>query len=203
MPERARRRSLFFGLTMSTSDWVPVMLCTVVIIPFSMVNCATHTEQAQHTHVMPAGQKNARDNHAVRRRLLRAWRRGTFSWMTLITGAMQLVVHDAAVQMTCEASSLSSFTPTTTLSTLFSFTGADTTTRLTPQTSMYGISFSTVRKTPSHAMTRSTPLPFQSTLVKSFSSEKLTVLPSTVNAAAPAASTSLSQVPCTLSYLTR
>ena len=42
----------------------------------------------------------------------------------LITGAMQLVVHEAAVQMTCSAVSLWSLTPTTTLSTDFSLTGA-------------------------------------------------------------------------------
>jgi hypothetical protein len=46
----------------------------------------------------------------------------------LITGAMQLVVHEAAVQMTCDASSLSSFTPTTTLRTDASFTGLPTAT---------------------------------------------------------------------------
>ena len=39
-----------------------------------------------------------------------------------MTGAMQLVVHEAAVQMTWSEVSLSSLTPTTTLSTEGSFT---------------------------------------------------------------------------------
>ena len=71
--------------------------------------------------------------------------------LTWITGAMQLVVHDAAVQMTCDASSLWSLTPTTTLRTEGSLTGAETTTRFTPHTSRYGCSFSTVRKTPAES----------------------------------------------------
>ena len=159
MPERLRRRSFFFWLGMSTSDCVPVILCTVVIIP----------------ETMPS-----------------------FSCMTLITGAMQLVVHDAAVQMTCESFNLSSLTPTTTLSTDGSLTGAETTTRFTPQTSRYGLSASVVRKTPSHAMTSSTPAPAQSTLVKSSSSLKPTFVPLTVKHFSPCASQVLPrQGPCT------
>ena len=50
---------------------VPVMLCTVVIMPEAMPSCL---------------------------------------WITEMTGAMQLVVHDAAVQITCSSLSLSSFT---------------------------------------------------------------------------------------------
>ena len=122
---------------------------------------------------------------------------------TLIMGAMQLVVQLAAVQMTCESLSLSSLTPTTTLRTDGSLTGADTTTRFTPHTSRYGRSFSTVRNLPVQSMTISTPSPFQSTLVKSLWSEKVTVLPSTLNAPSDVFSTSLDQMPCTESYLTR
>ena len=83
--------------------------------------------------------------------------------MTLMTGAMQLVVHEAAVQMTWSEVSLSSFTPTTTLSTDGSLTGAETTTRCTPHTSMYGLSAATVRNFPVQSITICTPMPFQST----------------------------------------
>ena len=167
IPLRARRRSFFFSFGMSTSDCVPVMLCTVVIMPFSIVS---------------------------------------FSWITLMMGAMQLVVQEAAlrvvsggaeitwdqmgwasvgwdgircdgigcdgirrdgcalrqrhpnpralrhpnpvwahVQMVCDSLSLSSLHPMTTFSTLGSLTGADTTTRFTPHRSRYGVRLATVR----------------------------------------------------------
>ena len=86
--------------------------------------------------------------------------------MTLMTGAMQLVVHEAAVQMTWSEVSLSSFTPTTTLSTDGSLTGAETTTRCTPHTSMYGLSAATVRNLPVQSITICTPMPFQSTCAR-------------------------------------
>ena len=86
--------------------------------------------------------------------------------MTLMTGAMQLVVHEAAVQMTWSEVSLSSFTPTTTLSTDGSLTGAETTTRCTPHTSMYGLSAATVRNFPVQSITICTPMPFQSTCAR-------------------------------------
>merc|ERR1719198_324382 len=108
---------------------------------------------------------------------------------------MQLVVHEEAVQMTCSAVSLSSLTPTTTLSTDGSLTGAETTTRFTPHTSRYGRSFSVVRNLPVQSMTRSTPSALKSILVKSFSSENETGCPLTVNSDADVASTSLPHVP--------
>mmetsp|Transcript_16201 Transcript_16201/g.40962 ORF Transcript_16201/g.40962 Transcript_16201/m.40962 type:complete len:258 (+) Transcript_16201:331-1104(+) len=84
------------------------------------------------------------------------------SWMTLTTGARQFVVHEAAVQMTWSAVSLSSFTPMTTLSTEGSLTGAETTTLLTPP-SRYGWRAAVVRKFPVHSRTMSHPSSFQGT----------------------------------------
>ncbi|MNO52151.1 hypothetical protein D3C76_425660 [compost metagenome] len=57
----------------------------------------------------------------------------SFSWITLTTGARQLVVQEAAVTMRCCAGSNRCWlTPITTLSAPGSFTGALTTTRFTP-----------------------------------------------------------------------
>mmetsp|Transcript_12334 Transcript_12334/g.29886 ORF Transcript_12334/g.29886 Transcript_12334/m.29886 type:complete len:202 (+) Transcript_12334:162-767(+) len=56
----------------------------------------------------------------------------SFSWITLTTGARQLVVQEAAVTIAMSAVSLSSLTPMTTLRTEGSLTGADTTTFFTP-----------------------------------------------------------------------
>mmetsp|Transcript_13746 Transcript_13746/g.23499 ORF Transcript_13746/g.23499 Transcript_13746/m.23499 type:complete len:243 (+) Transcript_13746:623-1351(+) len=164
MPERARRRSDFLSLTMSTSDCVPVMLCTVVIIPFSIVSC---------------------------------------SWMTLIMGAIQLVVHEAAVQMTCLSSRRWSLQPTTTFRTEGSFTGADTTTRFTPHTSRYGCRSLTLRNLPVQSSTSSTPIAFQSTCVKSALSEKVTLLPSIEMLVGEVQVALCPHVPCTESYCTR
>ena len=125
------------------------------------------------------------------------------AWITLITGAMQLVVHEAAVQMTCSAVSFSSLTPTTTLSTDGSLTGADTTTRFTPHVSRYGCSAATVRNLPVQSITSSTPLAAQSTCVKSSFSLKETLRPSTVKLSADGLTHALGHVPCTESYLTR
>mmetsp|Transcript_8913 Transcript_8913/g.29503 ORF Transcript_8913/g.29503 Transcript_8913/m.29503 type:complete len:268 (-) Transcript_8913:97-900(-) len=164
IPERARRRSDFLGLTMSTRDWVPVRLCTVVIMPFSMPS--------------------------------------SFS-TTWITGAMQLVVQEAAVQMVCAAVSLSSLTPTTTLSTDASLTGAETMTRLTPHTSRYGCSTDVFRNTPVQSITISTPFSAHGTSVSALCSEKETVRESTRISVAEVASTSWPQMPWTESYLTK
>ncbi|MNJ62704.1 hypothetical protein D3C77_585550 [compost metagenome] len=65
--------------------------------------------------------------------VIEPWRMPRFSWITLTTGARQLVVQEAAVTMRCWAGSNRCwFTPITTFSAPFSFTGAQTTTRLTP-----------------------------------------------------------------------
>ncbi len=65
--------------------------------------------------------------------VMEPWRMPKVSWITLTTGARQLVVQLAAVTMRWTSGSyLSSLTPTTTLSTPSSFTGALTTTRSTP-----------------------------------------------------------------------
>jgi hypothetical protein len=58
-------------------------------------------------------------------------------------GLLAVALCPAAVQMTWSEVSLSSLTPTTTLSTDGSFTGAETTTRCTPHTSRYGLSAAT------------------------------------------------------------
>mmetsp|Transcript_58930 Transcript_58930/g.120636 ORF Transcript_58930/g.120636 Transcript_58930/m.120636 type:complete len:263 (-) Transcript_58930:170-958(-) len=110
-----------------------------------------------------------------------------FSWITLTTGARQLVVQEAAVQMTCSAVSLSSFTPITTFSTVGSFTGALTTTRLTPP-SRYGWSTLLERKSPVHSSTISQPNSFQGTPSMVGESENVTVFPSTVKDLPSAAS---------------
>ena len=61
------------------------------------------------------------------------WRIPIPSWITLTTGARQLVVQEAAVRMSCRASSAgSSLTPTTTFRAPSSLTGAATTTFVTP-----------------------------------------------------------------------
>mmetsp|Transcript_41163 Transcript_41163/g.129298 ORF Transcript_41163/g.129298 Transcript_41163/m.129298 type:complete len:224 (-) Transcript_41163:113-784(-) len=110
-----------------------------------------------------------------------------FSWMTFTTGARQLVVHDAAVQMTWSLVSLSSLTPITTLRTDGSFTGALTTTRLTPQ-SRYGCRTLVLRKVPVHSSTSSTPSSFHGTPSMVGDSEKVITLPSTVKDLPSAAS---------------
>mmetsp|Transcript_42507 Transcript_42507/g.96057 ORF Transcript_42507/g.96057 Transcript_42507/m.96057 type:complete len:244 (+) Transcript_42507:585-1316(+) len=165
IPLRARRRSFFFSFGMSTSDCVPVMLCTVVIMPFSIVS---------------------------------------FSWITLMMGAMQLVVQEAAVQMMCDSLSLSSLHPMTTFSTLGSLTGADTTTRFTPHRSRYGVRLATVRNLPVQSITSSTPLAAHGTWSSASTSEKaIFCWPSTVSASVAVASISCDQIPCTESYLAR
>ncbi len=65
--------------------------------------------------------------------VIEPWRMPSRSWITLTTGARQLVVQLAAVTMRWLAGSKRwSLTPITTLSTPSSFTGALTTTRFTP-----------------------------------------------------------------------
>src|SRR5829696_857390 len=77
------------------------------------------------------------------------------SWITLTTGAKQLVVHEAAVSRRCFAGSYKwSFTPMT----MFrapDFTGAATITFVTP-VEKYGSSVSVVRNYPKHSSTIST-----------------------------------------------
>jgi len=117
---------------------------------------------------------------------------------------MQLVVHEAAVQITWSLVNLSSLTPTTTLRTLGSLTGADTTTRFTPHLSRYGLSTSVESHLPVQSITSSTPIPFQSTPVRSSDSEKAMFFPSTCTQLLLVASTVWPrQVPCTLSYMAR
>ncbi|MDT4873960.1 hypothetical protein FQZ97_1092330 [compost metagenome] len=65
--------------------------------------------------------------------VIEPWRMPSFSWITLTTGARQLVVQEAAVTMRCSAAlNRCWLTPMTTFSAPFSFTGALTTTRFTP-----------------------------------------------------------------------
>ena len=65
--------------------------------------------------------------------VIEPWRMPSASWITLTTGARQLVVQEAAVTMRCCAGSNSCWlTPITTFSAPFSLTGAQTTTRFTP-----------------------------------------------------------------------
>jgi hypothetical protein len=82
--------------------------------------------------------------------------------LTFTTGARQLVVQDAAVQIGISAVSLSSFTPTTMFKIDGSFSGKLHTTFFTPAL-MYGITLSEVKKTPVHSRTISHPRSFQGT----------------------------------------
>ncbi|MNY40253.1 hypothetical protein D3C86_1749810 [compost metagenome] len=65
--------------------------------------------------------------------VIEPWRMPRCWWITLTTGARQLVVQEAAVTMRCRAGSNRSWlTPMTIFSAPASLTGALTTTRLTP-----------------------------------------------------------------------
>ena len=173
MPERARRRSVFFTLGASSSICVLVTLCTVVIEPCSMPSAR---------------------------------------WMTCTTGARQLVVHDAAVTMSCAAASYApSLTPTTMLSTSSSLTGADTTTLAAPPAARKGASAARVRNAPVHSATRRAPAARNAAAAPAAASsrEKGTrtgarAPPGAVSTSAPpSTATSTGHVPCTVSYLSR
>ncbi len=132
--------------------------------------------------------------------VIEPWRMPSCSWITLTTGARQLVVHDAAVTMRCCAGSYRpSLTPMTTFSAPASFTGALTTTRLTP-CSRYCCSTATVFILPLASMTRSQP-------DQSVSAIALLALTFTrwplMTRQSPSALASCCQRPCTESNLSR
>ncbi len=93
--------------------------------------------------------------------------------VTFTTGARQLVVQDAAVQIGMSEVSLSSFTPTTIFKIDGSFKGKLHTTFFTPAL-MYGITLSELKKTPVHSKTISHPSSAQGTSSMVFLSEKET-----------------------------
>jgi hypothetical protein len=89
-----------------------------------------------------------------------------FSMITLTTGARQLVVQLAFVIIFFSPLPNNlSLHPSTTFKHAGSFTGAETTTLLTPQESMYGLKVSMVRNFPVHSNTISTPMALKSILV--------------------------------------
>merc|ERR1719203_65139 len=122
-----------------------------------------------------------------------------FSFRTRTTGARQFVVQEAfVITPSCPSTRRWLLHPSTTLRAEGSLTGADTTTRFTPHSLKYGSSSLTFRNLPVHSMTISTPMDAKSTLRKSASLEKVTVLPSTSkDLPSGAASTFFPHVPWT------
>src|SRR5215204_1009662 len=124
-----------------------------------------------------------------------------FSWITLATGARQLVVHEAFEMTLCFAASyISSLTPST-IVTSSPLAGAEMITFLTDPRRCFDASSAFVNL-PVDSITISAPTAFQSISDGSFSENTLNESPSTV-IVSPDAVISLSRLPITESYFKR